>query len=1424
MTVSSRQRWFRRISFLVSGSLLLSFSAPAFADPLSSVVIRLVSKVQVHGQGTGSVATSDFTDTPGPVYYGPNPYRDETYRGGVYSAQDIADIGFADEVEAQTADALTDVDADPSQGSDTGDNTALDLAEYGQSGLLDAYFPFHRGRPAIAERGIQSLVALAQPFLGSAHSPYSEELQVTTAKPTNGFAFPWEGSSSCGGSSAAPAFVNTQTGNVTTTAPIVGWKEPGDLSLGLTLYHNSQDPIDIGWGVGWRSSYDFFLIAVSPVKGVPSAVVVCYPDGRQLEFTTSTQVGYGNLYVPPPGFHDVVVRSIGMGPGTYTLRTPDQITYTFGAQSFTGGLTGGPYPGFKASRLTGIHDRYGNSIGITGSLSQGSFKITDQFGRFLTLNIRTVLNPNLQILWYGYSSIVGPGGQTWTLSNPVFNNAYGASDLTKITYPSLNQTSPTEQFAYSDDSLGDAITSETSLEGGIFGFTFDTKNRLTSATYPGTFQAVNGGTVLTSGTYSYAYTSSATTRTDPFGYLVVDNYNGGTLASHVDEDLYSESYTWDSDFNLHTVENKRQNTTTLWYDNYGNVTDSQTPLQLAGNSTLNLPGGKKQHIDYWPHFNDVLKVTDTRGAVTTYNRATNPGEVTSVVDDLNNTLVSYTYDQYGDVETEATDGATTTIGSDSWGRPKTITTPDRAYSVTWQTYFYDVPLTIEDTTMARTTTLGIDDWGRINEVDRSDAKTSTAVIDAMGRVTKVTDWKGANTYNSYDLLGRLYQHQNGRGDVQTFTWRDLDNVLSIGDGNSHHKHFTYTARGDTTYLTLSDNTFENYKYDADGNQTVRINGLNQTIDYSYDVDDNPASTSYPNGTGVTYSFDLDGRPGKMVDTSGTTRWTFDNGDRLTSLSQPNGALSYLYDQWGRRTSMTSPAGTITYHYTADKLTSIVSPQSESTVWTYDPTSNLLTKQTNSNGTYTQFSYDDLDRVQTIDHFLANKNSLLAETYGYDDNGNLLLKISNGSTYTYNYDGANQITSETGPGYSIGYTYDGNGNRLTKTLNGIVEHYYYDGADKLTSRSSSAGTWTYTYDLGGRLTKVVSPSATTLLGYDYEDRLTSIGVNGNNALYGYNALDARVSKIAPGQPNRTYLRDGTDAAADVISDGVASMVPGISERDANGTRVLHLDQLGTARLQTDANQNITNQFNSDAFGIPTQIVNPNGSQAAFAANWNYESDPESGLQLLGRRYYDPGAGRFITPDPIGAGANWFAYADSDPLRFVDPLGLWDFISFVAGWGDNLTFGATKIARAEIGGYLGIGDPNERVDYNSAEYDLGEWAGTAQAAVWGGAGGWKAAGEKMFGREFSHWVPQRFLRKIGIKWIVDVFGTSRFNGNYVTPLRHALHDPWRYLKSWSSASKRLPFLLQQLDRIPRVYYGAAGGFALSRISAAPARPGP
>lgn len=152
------------------------------------------------------------------------------------------------------------------------------------------------------------------------------------------------------------------------------------------------------------------------------------------------------------------------------------------------------------------------------------------------------------------------------------------------------------------------------------------------------------------------------------------------------------------------------------------------------------------------------------------------------------------------------------------------------------------------------------------------------------------------------------------------------------------------------------------------------------------------------------------------------------------------------------------------------------------------------------------------------------------------------------------------------------------------------------------------------------------------------------------------------------------------------------------------------------------------------------------------------------------------------------------------------------------GETLTFGGTKWIRAAIGDAWGIGDPNDQVDYGSASYGAGEWVGTAHELAFGVAGGLKAAGAKGLGNEFSHWVPRRYLGALGkrvpaLKGVIKCFDRSLANGNFISPARHFLNDPFRYLKGTTKAAKTWPGWAQQLDRVPRLHYGILSGWVWS-----------
>ncbi len=90
-------------------------------------------------------------------------------------------------------------------------------------------------------------------------------------------------------------------------------------------------------------------------------------------------------------------------------------------------------------------------------------------------------------------------------------------------------------------------------------------------------------------------------------------------------------------------------------------------------------------------------------------------------------------------------------------------------------------------------------------------------------------------------------------------------------------------------------------------------------------------------------------------------------------------------------------------------------------------------------------------------------------------------------------------------------------------------------------------------------------------------------------------------------------------------------------------------VGTPDLNRDGRADILLQSAS----APPRAKTPFG----FVGKAGYYSDEESGLQLLGHRYYLPKLGRFLTQDPTGfeGGLNLYEYVNNNPLGAIDPTG-------------------------------------------------------------------------------------------------------------------------------------------------------------------------
>jgi len=54
------------------------------------------------------------------------------------------------------------------------------------------------------------------------------------------------------------------------------------------------------------------------------------------------------------------------------------------------------------------------------------------------------------------------------------------------------------------------------------------------------------------------------------------------------------------------------------------------------------------------------------------------------------------------------------------------------------------------------------------------------------------------------------------------------------------------------------------------------------------------------------------------------------------------------------------------------------------------------------------------------------------------------------------------------------------------------------------------------------------------------------------------------------------------------------------------------------------------------------------------------DPVLGIYYARARMYDAANRRFMAIDPIKDGWNWFAYVNNNPIKYIDPTGLFPVI--------------------------------------------------------------------------------------------------------------------------------------------------------------------
>jgi RHS repeat-associated protein len=790
-------------------------------------------------------------------------------------------------------------------------------------------------------------------------------------------------------------------------------------------------------------------------------------------------------------------------------------------------------------------------------------------------------------------------------------------------------------------------------------------------------------------TFAYDASNRATQWTDALGNLWTAIYDAAdNLIGQVDPLNHRTSFAYDALNRRTTTTDALNHTTTLAYDATSNLIASTNPRGFTTSFVYDALNRLTQTQDALSDYStiiydaasNVLAQIDPRGNRTTFGYdALN--RVTQTTDALNH-LTTVVFDSAGNVSKRLNAlGYATTFAYDALNRRTAVTEP----------------------------TGGI----------------LTQVFDTAGNRTASTDQLAHTTTFAYDAANRLTATTDARNFTTTQIYDAASNLLALVDPVGNRTTYAYDALNRATQETDPFGNNATLAYDAAGRKTSSTDRLGQRISLAYDAANRLTGQTWLNASGGTANL---------------FTFTYDNADNLLTAANYGGAYTFAYDAIDRQTVVQEPFGqTLTYSYdAASNLT--LTQDSFGGVFTslYDAVNRLTSRQFNGGAGSTtareDLAYSARDQVTTITRYsdVAGSNKVGEADYTHDQAGMLTnLQHKNGSggilaNYTYTYDLAHRVVTETYNGNATNYGYDA-ANQLTSA--GALT-YAYDGAGNRTltgyqtgtaNRMTNDGTWTYTYDAQGNLIKKSKGTNAETLTFTYDnanrligmtDRATDGGSLNSQATYVYDALGNRAEKDVNAGGTTTVTRVAYDQAGNAWADlnGSSSLTTRriyLDGTDSEAARIVGTvtawylpDRLGSIRNMTDGSGNLSDTITYDAFGKVTNETSPTtGDRYKFTGR---ELDSETGLQYHHARYYDPATGRWTTDDPSGFAAgdpNLYRYVQNGPTNSTDPSGL---SQDGMPWGTDPALEASPPPYSPpMPGSIDIGDPHFNVPMPDAE---------------------------------------------------------------------------------------------------------------------------
>ena len=1078
-------------------------------------------------------------------------------------------------------------------------------------------------------------------------------------------------------------------------------------------------------------------------------------------------------YITNPDGSNTTIYTANLCPSSFTSRdfcsvvpyktlNPDGST-TDMAWSWNGS----PPTGVPSSAIFNPYIQYTAQTPASGGLSRGTYASEDPNGNVTALSeYDWTASTNLQKASSGMLiSIPCQQGSSAPCGIRTTSISYYANPINNSSQSYWIHGAPTYLRAKNLATVSNSVT------------TYSYDNPLTTANLLQLQQAdsVNGGSVTS--LWTYLSNGNLSTQTDPNGNLTVICYDSNNLypvsrvvaasnssCPNPTEKTEGRKTTYVFSFNsgLETSETDVDNsiTTSYSYDDLGRQTSlTQTGAGLSRTTTTS--------------YDDInLAVTTTQDDTSTQKLVTTVysdalGRLRYTVDGAGDKVQkAYRYGSHVSYELESNPYVSTTDPTMGW----TVTTRDSIGRVT----------NVE--TFLGASGIPPAPWGS----NSTSSGTTAAAYDQTTSgcpsrlATTLTDQANLSHINCYDGLGRLVAVTEQTGNVTSYSYDLLDNLLTVdiggqpGSSCGHGRCFSYGFLTRLTSATNPESGTVSYQYDNNGNVTQQTDARSTVIAISgYDGLNRPHSKTYTAGANtastpnVSYTYDQDfkGALSSVSTSVSTTLYKHDGFGRTISGTQStvgNSTLApfqYTYSYTDQLIAIQYPSGrTVTYGLDgADRVTAVQTvkngtPTNYASNITYTAPGGI-SSLTLGNGVTEHVSWNDRSQPMALQ---ANSTSGSILNLGFypcpnstatycstGNNGNLqsqsIALPSLSLTQSYSYDSLNRLigASEGTSGWQQSYGFDSAGNRWVSNNSSNLPALTLETPQASTNFSNSsvpnriAG---WSYDAAGNVTQVSTMARTFI--YDAENRQVSATIGSGTTTYAFDGNGLRVSKTSNGQTTY-YVYDAWGNLAAEYGSSTGNPCDTL-------TCYVTVDHLGSTRLLTDSSGTVSSRYDYLPFGEEIfagvdgrttsmgYTTNPDGFDPKYTGQYR---DLETNLDWFNVRHMSGPQGRFQSPDPGNAGANpadpqtWngYAYVGNNPLSYTDPSGLGIFGdigsiigSFFPGLGTLIGWGVGSIADLATG--QSISPPG----FNIGSAIFGSIAGSVNNGPWSGAPGLSSGG--------------------------------------------------------------------------------------------------